>query len=853
MKKRNFFYRYNVILNAALLLIVSFVLIFSIFLVRTKLLENAQNLGMALTYSYAKEEEMNLSDLEGNLMIISQYLDEMTERGSSFQEVQQWMEGYYNKFTGAVGRNLADIYAVVDGKIVAANPWEGDEDYIYEETAWYRQALEAEGKMVSGNVYQDVITGQRVLTVSKALEKEGDVVAMDIFVENPDLHQSAQTMPEGCSYFLCDQDGLLIYANAMGANDPDGLQSYADEIMRGIADGSLLSYDAFLEDLNGNDCGIYYRVMNNGWTAVMTIPSRSILMGEMNATVYLMSGLALILFLLLAFMTIHDAVRSRVLKKADDTIRILGESFHAVFRINVEEGTYEGIKTYQDLEENLPENGAYALFVDTMRLLVKPEVYQAFKENFSLENIRKRIDQGVTDYGGDYQRRFGDTYRWVNIRTLYNRKLAPGEVILCFRDVDEEKRRELKTTILLQDALDAARRSTEEKLAFFSRMSHDMRTPLNAVIGCCELAEKSQQNGDTARVSQYLQKIEFAGKQLLELINDILELSRAEAVKDSLDQKELNLEKLLTRVADIFLDRAEQQRKNLEVSINFQNPVVIADENKIINIVNNLLSNAFKYSDPGDSISLKARQFDFQQHSKYQIIVEDTGIGMSDSFLEHLFDPYVRETVFSSHPVSGTGLGMPIVKSLVQQMNGEITVESTLGEGSRFTVTLPLEVCEGGEIEEKTDVRKEKNDSGLTGRNILVAEDNDLNREIITEILRQFGADVVTAENGEEAVGVFLSSQPYSVDAVLMDMQMPVMDGCQASEAIRALEREDAASVPIIAVTANVSPEDIARTARAGIDDHISKPINSEMLKQTLIKLIGECERNRRTSGQEEV
>ena len=185
---------------------------------------------MALTYSYAKEEEINLKDLQGNLMVISQYLDEMSENGSSFQDVQQWLESYYNKFAGVVGQDLVDIYAVIDGKIVAANPWTDDDDYAYAETAWYRQALQEEGKMVSGNVYKDAVTGEKVLTISKALNHTGDVVAMDIFVQNADLHQFAQTMPEGCSYFLCDKGGLLIYANAEGANDTDGLQNYASDI-----------------------------------------------------------------------------------------------------------------------------------------------------------------------------------------------------------------------------------------------------------------------------------------------------------------------------------------------------------------------------------------------------------------------------------------------------------------------------------------------------------------------------------------------------------------------------------------------------------------------------------------------
>ena len=490
---------------------------------------------------------------------------------------------------------------------------------------------------MQGDVYTDAITGQKILTISKALSSEGSVVAMDLYIQNPSLHQPAQTIPEGSSYFLADKEGTLIYANAAGESNRERLQDYTDNVMKGISDGSLLAYDAFTEDLTGTNCGIYYKELENGWTVVLTIPVKSILMGEANSTIYHMSALALILFLLLTFLTIHDAVRSRALKRADETVRILGESFHSVFRINTENSTYESIKTYRDLKDKLPERGDYTLFMDAMRLVVKPDTYQIFRENFSLENIKKRIERGVKDYGGDYLRFVGDTYRWVNIRTLYNRKLAPGEVILCFRDVDEEKRRELKTDIFLRDALDAANKSTSSKLEFFSRMSHDMRTPLNAVIGYCELAEKDQRDGDGSRVGEYINKIEFAGKQLLELINDILELSRSNAVKENLDRKEFDLKKLLLDVADIFRDQVQEQKKYLETSIDFKDPRVIADEQKIIQIVNNLLSNAVKYSDAGDFIHLKARQFDFKQYSKYQIIVEDTGIGMSEGFLEHLF------------------------------------------------------------------------------------------------------------------------------------------------------------------------------------------------------------------------
>lgn len=830
------------LLNILLLVFIAALLISGIFLVRVKLLQNAQSLGMALAHSYAVEEEMTLNSLSTNMTLAGQFVDEIIRAGGSSDDIQDWLSGFFAKFSDIIGQGIADFYAVVDGEIVATNPWEGDSTYAYQQAAWYQNAIAADGQPVMSDVYRDAVTGQQIFTISKSLSQEGDVLAMDIYIHNEALHNNSQTLPDNCSYFLCAADGQVLYSSIRQKVDEETLQNYADYIMEGIADGSFLPYDAFVTDMDGVSRGIYYQTMNNGWTVILTIPSRAILLGEQSSLIYILAAVALLLFLMLTFVTIIDALRSRSIRKATDTVRILGDSFYAIYRINVSEGSYEAIKMYRDLLTRIPPKGGYSLFLDTMRTVVKPSTFRAFEESFSLDNIRWRIDQNISDYGGDYQRLFGDTYRWVNIRTLYDREIAPNEVILCFRDVDEEKRRELQNTIILQDALDAAQKSTKTKTAFFSNMSHDMRTPLNAIIGCCALAQKSHAAGDADKVGDYLKKIQFSSDQLLGLINDILELSRMEAGKYNLDLCELDLEELLANTADIFRDRAQVEGKTLLVSIGFEQKRVIGDEKKLIQIVNNLLSNAVKYSRPGDTIRFEAKQFVFQQHSKYQIIVADTGIGMSPEFLEHLFDPYSRETAFSARPAVGTGLGMSIVKSLVQQMSGEISVESTLGEGSRFTVTIPLKAApqqtEALPAPEPDPAPEPQEQFDWSARTILVAEDNELNREIVTEILQAFGARVLPAVNGEEAVQTFLSSPLASIDAILMDMQMPVMDGCQAAQAIRSSERADAGTVPIIAATANVFAEDIARTTQAGMNDHISKPIDSMILLQRLQKHI---------------
>lgn len=844
--------RYHTMLSVILLTVVAVLLISVVLLVRIKLLQNAQAMGMALVRSCALEEEMNIDTLEKNAVLVSQYVEEISASGGDREEIQEWLIGYFAKLEGIMGKGMVDPYAVMDGVIVAANPWEGDQTYQYQDTEWYQAAIEADGEVVCGDVYTDAITGRQIFTVSKKLSHPGDVFAMDVYVGNDNFHNTAHTLPEECSYYLCDQDGSILYSMTNWDVEPEKLQEYANYIMEGIRDGSLLAYDASFKDMYGVSRGAYYEEMSNGWTVIMTIPIDTILMGDKNLVVYAMAGVAVLLFAVITVMTIRDGIQNRRMKKADDTAHLLGDSFYSIFRVNFRDGTYEALKIYEDMGKIVPAKGDYERLLHATCTFVKSNTYEAFESSFSLESIRRRVDQKIADYGGDYQRRFGDVYRWVNVRTLYDPQLAPDEVILCFRDVDEEKRREMEYTVILQEALSAAQKSVKAKSEFFSRMSHDMRTPLNAIVGCCTLAEKNHVEGDHSKVWEHIKKIEFAGNQLLGLVNDILELSRMEAGKNSLEQKEFDLEALLVQITDIFHDRAEEEGKTLEYSIDLGETRVIGDEKKISQIINNLLSNAVKYSRPGDKVRLEARRFAFQEHSKYQIIVEDTGIGMSPEFLKHLFEPYSRETTFGSQTTVGTGLGMAIVKSLVQQMSGEIWVDSTLGEGSRFTVTLPLKTVQTQERAGSADAAVPAPSFDWAGRKILVAEDNDLNREIITEILEEMGAEVIPAVNGAEAVRTFMAAPVYSIDAILMDMQMPEMDGCQAASTIRGLGREDAEKVPIIAVTANAFAEDIARTTQAGMNDHVSKPIDMALLGQILQKLVGEWDaRKQRSVGKE--
>ena len=430
------------------------------------------------------------------------------------------------------------------------------------------------------------------------------------------------------------------------------------------------------------------------------------------------------------------------------------------------------------------------------------------------------------------------------MRVLFDNRLLSHEAVLCFREVEKEKQQQFQERKLLKDALEIAKRGEKSKQAFFSNMSHDMRRPLNAILSLSELT--LNEDSLSEKVRGYQEKLVYSGRQLLNLVNDILDVSCMEQGKIVLNNQSIDLEDCISECVAPFYMQAEVEKKKFEVKFNIRNRNIMGDSARIVQVLNNLLSNAFKFTSEKDSISVFVQQIDAVGRAQYQFIVSDTGIGISKEFLTRLFDPYSRETRFSNRRIVGTGLGMTIVKNLISEMSGQIYVNSTLGEGTTFTFTIPFSLAE--ELDEK----KTKKDShkkslqlvSLKGQKILLAEDNVINMEISAEILTMNGVKIVKAWNGEEAVKAFEESSPFEFDAILMDMQMPIMDGCEASQRIRALNRPDAEKIPIIAVTANAFAEDIAATFAAGMNAHISKPIDFNALCRTLGGLIGEKQKS---------
>lgn len=806
----------------------------SLHILQNKLLENAQKTGESLAISFSVEEERSLSAYEALLRMGSAHLERLTKETEDNAKIEVWLRGFFEDIQ-KVTDQMADPYAILNGDFVGKGD-EKLEDYDYTGSEWYQRALEADGEVIYTDLYEDAVYNREVVTIAVKSGEEGNVLAFDIFPENFQMLEHQVTLPEGSSYFLCDRKENLLYAKTELSVSREEMQQYLNSIITKLKKGELDSKDSSIIDLDGRRRSVYYSVSENGWFSIVTVPHRTILGDLRKFTV----GFAVVFLLFLSFTaltSIRNSWLNRKIERTNDTVRVLGNAYYAIYRLDYEEGTYEMIKGSDYLRKRIPQKGDYQTFLTEAAAIIEKDAYLEFKQSFSIENVKKLVKRRVRDYGGDFLRLFNDEYRWVNVRLLFDESLSQGEVVICFREIDEEKQVQLHHMALMENALDKARKNEESQNRFFSTMSHDMRTPLNAIIGLTELAEKSY--GDAGQTAEYLTKIRTASQQLLTLINDLLEISRLERGKIDLNREPFDIKDCVEKCAEIFRAQARKEDKQFTLSFDVSDPVVLGDASRVTQILNNLISNAVKYSDEGDSIDVRVRQMGSQKIKKYQFIIADTGRGMTPEFLDKLFKPYEREVRFGARGVAGTGLGMPIVKSLVSQMDGQITVESRLGEGSTFTVTLSLESVEKPVQDDgSTDNPAKQEILQLAGRRALVAEDNDVNMEIATEILEMHDMKVTQAWNGREAVDCFRQSPEGYFDVILMDMQMPEMDGCEAATTIRAMNRADARTIPILAVTANAFAEDIAATTKAGMNAHISKPIDFSVLYQTLAELL---------------
>ena len=387
-----------------------------------------------------------------------------------------------------------------------------------------------------------------------------------------------------------------------------------------------------------------------------------------------------------------------------------------------------------------------------------------------------------------------------------------------------------------EEAFQVAQEANRSKSNFLANMSHDIRTPMNAIIGITSLIRYDA--GDKGKVIEYADKIDTSSQHLLGIINDVLDMSKIEAGKTVFKYSDFSIVDFIQELDTVFHSQIYEKQQNFTIiKENIRHEWVTGDRVHLMQIFSNLLSNAIKYTQEGGEIQLLAEECEAKSsaYAKYRFLVSDNGMGMSADFQNTIFDAFTRAENSMTNKIQGTGLGMAITRNLVEAMGGTIDVESELGQGSCFEVLIDLKIAEDRTValaaQEETD---EQDGNILQGMRFLCAEDNEINAEILTELLKIEGAECTICENGEEILNAFEQSVPGDYDMILMDVQMPVMNGYEATKAIRRSSHELAKKIPIIAMTANAFSEDIQHSLAAGMNAHVSKPVEMKVLEKTI-------------------
>ena len=408
--------------------------------------------------------------------------------------------------------------------------------------------------------------------------------------------------------------------------------------------------------------------------------------------------------------------------------------------------------------------------------------------------------------------------------------------IQALREMQVANKKLKKAKDIATEALQTAENANKAKTDFLSNMSHDIRTPMNAIIGMTSLIRHDAGNKD--KVIEYADKIDISSQHLLGIINDVLDMSKIEAGKTVFKYTDFSMPDLIEELNTIFQPQiAERNQTLMVIKENIRHEWVNGDQVHLMQIFSNLLSNAVKYTQEGGKIQFLVEECETNSsvYAKYRFLVSDNGMGMSADFKETIFDPFTRAEGSVTNKIQGTGLGMAITRNLVEAMGGTIDVESELGQGSCFEVLIDLRIAEDKSVSSTVQEEKnEQNDNIFQGMRFLCAEDNELNAEILTELLKIEGAECTICENGEEILKTFEKSAPGDYDMILMDVQMPVMNGYEATKAIRRSSHELAKKIPIIAMTANAFSEDIQHSLAAGMNAHVSKPVEMRVLEKTI-------------------
>lgn len=974
--------RNNIIVLSCFVLIVGL----CTFILRKTLWENTNQMGLTLVENYTSSEESNIRTCEAILDICVNYIGEREKEDISIEELRQGLYTFMSGLTDMYGSENIRIYGrVFDAtEILSDDPEvENARDHDVTDMEYYQGAVAAAGETYISAVYTDFLTGLPIVTMCKVVPETGSFMAIDIKPGCFDKNNEDLVLPQNASYYLVGRKNSLLYYQSCWDYERDEFQAL---VYSYIEDAECNQKSHVLENIRPADGivrNVYFHHMDNGWTGILTIPEEEILSGTdtfQNISIMLiLLGIAVFVFQVFreyGNAKSHQALmdQTRIYRNAMDST---ARACRAIYYIDVKEKTTETVYPRREgRAKRRPYDRAVEEYLDFGR--VEEEYVDQLKAFLNLPDIIKQLAaKEHIEQQFKVKRAGSEAYEWCSI-AITAAEEENGELTaltMAVRNIDDVISREEKQKQMLEQAVERAEAANHAKSDFLSRMSHDIRTPMNAILGMTSIA--TMHIDEKERVLDALGKITVSGKHLLGLINEVLDMSRIESGKVSLVEGSFNLSDTIESLMTVFRTQMDAKGLMLNAGIaKLEHENVIGDEQHLQQIFMNIMGNAVKFTPEGGKISIfiEEKPSAIRGCGYYEFTFEDTGIGMEKEYIDKIFEPFSRAADSRTSKIEGTGLGMSIAVNIARMMKGDIKVDSELGKGSRFTVTVYLKLddttdadlaaynglpvlvvddeelsCESscemlrslgmdaeyvlsGEaameriaktesegvkfavalldwkmpgkdgLETTKEIRKafghdiaiiissaydwadiesEAVDAGVdafigkplfksrliqvlkevlgheehreeggstvletfkqqdfSGKRVLLVEDNEINIEVAKELLGIVGIQIETAMNGKLAVEAVMEKEPGYYDLIFMDIQMPVMNGYEAARAIRASGRKDLEEIPIVAMTADAFADDIKRSQDAGMNSHVSKPVDVQKLEEALIRWI---------------
>lgn len=587
-----------------------------------------------------------------------------------------------------------------------------------------------------------------------------------------------------------------------------------------------------------------YQDVGEQWLLATAVPERMDPDGTLHSVVFLVRNSTA---QVAERITTQDKLKksNRSLDENQRILHSMQNIYFSGFYVDLETDAYRTLFVAPWIVDFTPPVGRFSRFIqDYLSFIVLPECHEELQRVLSRSYIQKALHKETLTvarhcFTQDYRSfRLGE-YKWNRVTIIpvdLDDSGAPIHVLVMLQDITDAKQTEMEYQRQILESARRAQQANDAKTEFLHRISHDIRTPINGIQGMLRIAE--YYGDDPVKRKQCRDKIWSASNYLLDLVNDVLDMSKLESGNLKLEMQPFNMNELLDQINPIMEAQTVERGIQYEVVRNPRTHLELVGSTLYIRqILLNIAGNALKYNRPGGFIKVACRELSSTEDTAlYQFVCEDSGQGMSKEFQKRMFEPFTQENSDARTNYQGTGLGLAITKGLIDQMGGTIEVQSEKDVGSTFTVNLPLAINKAA----VTAVRPSDSPAQdiLRGTTILLVEDNALNAEVAEFLLERAGASVLKAWNGQEGVEQFLRSSPGEIDAILMDVMMPVLDGLSAARRLRALDRPDAKTIPIVAMTANAFVDDMEKTREAGMNAHLSKPLDSEKLLTVLAKLI---------------